>query len=59
MSSGAAEEDIYVHKRGKEKKSSEELNPYDFACSKLQLNAIPDELPCRDNERLRITEYVK
>lgn len=25
-------------------------NEYDEACSKLQLNSIPDELPCRDAE---------
>ena len=33
-------------------------NPYDEACQKLQLNAIPDYLPCRDQERKTITEYI-
>lgn len=35
------------------------LNDYDRACDKLQLNAIPDTLPCRDNERKLIEDYLK
>ena len=33
-------------------------NSYDAACQKLQLNAIPDQLPCRDSERAQIIEYI-
>ena len=34
-------------------------NAYDQACAKLQLSAIPDKLPCRENERDKIVEYIK
>ena len=33
-------------------------NEYDRACDKLQLNAIPDHLPCRDYERNYIESYL-
>lgn len=33
-------------------------NEYDEACSKLQLNSIPSQLPCRDQEQQRITDFV-
>ena len=33
-------------------------NEYDEACSKLQLNSIPKELPCREKEIKRITHYL-
>lgn len=33
-------------------------NEYDKACEKLQLNAIPDSLPCRNNEREFIKNYI-
>ena len=61
MSSGAAEGTIYVHKRTSKSKDTKQdkLNSYEVACQKLQLNAIPDELPCRDDERVKITEYIK
>ena len=32
---------------------------YDHACAKLQLSAIPDVLPCRDEERQKIIDYIK
>lgn len=32
---------------------------YLSACEKLQLSAIPDSLPCRDNERKYITDYIE
>ena len=34
-------------------------NEYDEACSKLQLNSIPDELPCRDVEQDHIESYIR
>lgn len=33
-------------------------NDYDRACDKLQLNAIPERLPCREKERKIIEEYL-
>jgi len=33
-------------------------NAYDAACQKLQLNAIPDELPCREKEAEQIRDYI-
>ena len=33
-------------------------NEYDEACSKLQLNSIPKELPCREKEIKKITHYL-
>lgn len=33
-------------------------NLYDLACQKLQLNAVPDSLPCRDDERKIIIDYI-
>ena len=33
-------------------------NEYDEACSKLQLNAQPDELPCREMEQEKIHNYI-
>ena len=33
-------------------------NEYDRVCETLQLNAIPEELPCREEERKIITEYL-
>ena len=33
-------------------------NHYDEACQKLQLNAIPDYLPCREKERQQIIDYI-
>jgi Cdc6-like AAA superfamily ATPase len=33
-------------------------NDYDRACEKLQLNAIPYYLPCRNNERKKIQDYI-
>lgn len=38
--------------------NSDIQNDYDRACDKLQLNAIPDTLPCRDKERTFIEEYL-
>jgi Cdc6-like AAA superfamily ATPase len=32
--------------------------PYDEACAKLQLNAVPDEFPCRDKEQNTIRDYI-
>ena len=57
ISSDAAERDIYVHKRGN--KQAAASDSYELACQKLQLNAISDELPCRDDERKKILEYIK
>ena len=34
-------------------------NAYDAACQKLQLSAIPDQLPCREVERQQIIDYIK
>jgi len=33
-------------------------NNYDSACQKLQLNAIPNYLPCREKERQQIIDYI-
>jgi hypothetical protein len=33
-------------------------NPYDVLLSKLQLNFVPDSLPCRDSEKEVIKEFV-
>lgn len=33
-------------------------NMYDAACQKLQLNAVPDQLPCREKERKQIVDYI-
>lgn len=33
-------------------------NAYDAACQKLQLNAVPEVLPCREKERAQIIEYI-
>jgi len=38
---------------------SQNYNPYNSACAKLQLSAIPDRLPCRDSERKNIVDYIK
>jgi predicted NACHT family NTPase len=48
---------IYGKKR--DRKETLDLDNYELACQKLQLNAIPDELPCRDSERKKITEYLE
>lgn len=37
----------------------DELKDYNRACEKLQLNAIPDNLPCRENEMKLITDYLE
>lgn len=43
-----------------EKRDKESFdNEYDEACSKLQLNATPDELPCRDSEQEHIESYIR
>lgn len=33
-------------------------NEYDRVCASLQLNAVPEVLPCRDKERNYITDYL-
>eukprot|EP00347_Sterkiella_histriomuscorum_P006386 403352961 len=35
-----------------------EMDEYDQACEKLQLNSIPDSFPCRGKERKYIEEYL-
>ena len=40
------------------KVKDEYVNEYDEACAKLQLNSVPKELPCRDKEQKRISDYV-
>lgn len=49
-------------RRKEESKVLDKTDPmqlYEHACVKLQLSAIPDELPCRDKERKIITDYIE
>ena len=34
-------------------------DPYDNACHKLQLSAVPTTLPCREMEQQKISEYIR
>lgn len=43
---------------GKRNKNINFENEYDEACSKLQLNSIPETLPCRDREQDQIYNYI-
>jgi predicted ATP-dependent serine protease len=43
---------------GVQKEKVQYENEYDEACSKLQLNSIPKELPCREKEIKKITHYL-
>jgi len=43
----------------KRKNKEDYDNEYDEACSKLQLNSIPDYFPCREREQDIITRYLR
>ncbi len=67
----SANEDVSMQSGGSDSSANDKMlrnmsrplvaatNGYDAACQKLQLNAIPDFLPCRDKEREQITNYIK
>ena len=44
---------------GKRKFVSTAENDYDRVCEKLQLNAIPENLSCRDEEQKKIRDYLR
>ena len=52
------DKNVYLFKERKNLKVPQK-NAYDAACQKLQLSAIPDQLPCREVERQQIIDYIK
>lgn len=50
---------IKINTKRAKKEEPLDANAYDRACAKLQLSAIPDSLPCRDDERKQIIDYIR
>jgi len=55
----ASVEKIEPAKRISYGKKDAMLNLYDTCCRKLELNALPDYLPCREKERAEIHDFIK